>query len=147
MMGNEVHTAHDGLEAVGAATAFQPEVVLLDLGLPKLNGYEAARRIREQDGGTGMVLVAVTGWGQEEDRRRSKEAGFDHHMTKPGRVYCPAKTACLDQPEPPAATAVDAPSCWFDLSLVAHCSAGPSGLVDRAGTTSGPGGKAHYSRT
>ena len=83
MMGNEVHTAHDGLEAVGAAAAFQPDVVLLDLGLPKLNGYEAARRIREQDGGTDMVLVAVTGWGQEEDRRRSKEAGFDHHMTKP----------------------------------------------------------------
>ena len=83
MMGNEVHTAYDGLEAVGAAAAFQPDVVLLDLGLPKLDGYEAARRIREQDGGTDMVLVAVTGWGQEEDRRRSKEAGFDHHMTKP----------------------------------------------------------------
>ena len=83
MMGNEVHTAHDGLEAVRAAAAFQPEVVLLDLGLPKLNGYEAARRIREQDGGADMVLIAVTGWGQEEDRRRSKEAGFDHHMTKP----------------------------------------------------------------
>ncbi|MGH8587062.1 MAG: ATP-binding response regulator [Gammaproteobacteria bacterium] len=83
MMGNEVHMAHDGLEAVGAAAAFRPDVVLLDLGLPKLNGYEAARRIREQDGGTDMVLVAVTGWGQEEDRRRSKEAGFDHHMTKP----------------------------------------------------------------
>jgi signal transduction histidine kinase len=83
MMGNEVHTAHDGLEAVGAAAAFQPDVVLLDLGLPKLNGYEAARRIREQDGGTDMMLVAVTGLGQEEDRRRSKEAGFDHHMTKP----------------------------------------------------------------
>ncbi|MGH8576003.1 MAG: response regulator [Gammaproteobacteria bacterium] len=58
-------------------------MVLLDLGLPKLNGYEAARRIREQDGDTDMALVAVTGWGQEEDRRRSKEAGFDHHMTKP----------------------------------------------------------------
>jgi PAS domain S-box-containing protein len=83
MMGNEVYTAHDGLEAVGAAAAFQPDVVLLDLGLPKLNGYEAARRIREQDGGTDIVLVAVTGLGQEEDRRRSKEAGFDHHMTKP----------------------------------------------------------------
>jgi PAS domain S-box-containing protein len=83
MMGNEVHTAHDGLEAVGAAAAFRPDMVLLDLGLPKLNGFEAARRIRDQDGGTDMVLVAVTGWGQEEDRRRSKEAGFDHHMTKP----------------------------------------------------------------
>jgi CheY-like chemotaxis protein len=83
LMGNEVHTAHDGLEAVGAAAAFQPDVVLLDIGLPKLNGYEAARRIREQEGGAGVLLVALTGWGQEEDRRRSHEAGFDHHMTKP----------------------------------------------------------------
>jgi PAS domain S-box-containing protein len=83
MLGHEVHTAHDGLEAVGAVAQFQPDVVLLDIGLPKLNGYEAARRIREQNGGTGPVLVALTGWGQEEDRRLSKEAGFDHHMTKP----------------------------------------------------------------
>jgi PAS domain S-box-containing protein len=83
MMGNEVHTAHDGLEAVGAAAAFQPDVVLLDIGLPKLNGYEAARRIREQQGGAEILLVALTGWGQEDDRRQSREAGFDHHMTKP----------------------------------------------------------------
>jgi len=82
-MGNEVHTAHDGLEAVGAAATFQPDVVLMDIGLPKLNGFEAATRIREQPGGNEMVLIALTGWGQEEDRRRSKEAGFDHHLTKP----------------------------------------------------------------
>jgi PAS domain S-box-containing protein len=82
-MGNEVHTAHDGLEAVDATAEFQPHVVLLDLGLPKLNGFEAARRIREQPGGLERVLIALTGWGQEEDRRRSKEAGFDHHLTKP----------------------------------------------------------------
>jgi CheY-like chemotaxis protein/two-component sensor histidine kinase len=82
IMGNDVHTAHDGLEAVGAAAVFQPDVVLLDIGLPKLNGYEAGRRIREQQG-KGVVLIALTGWGQEEDRRRSKEAGFDHHLTKP----------------------------------------------------------------
>jgi len=75
-MGNEVHTANDGLEAVGAAAAFQPDVVLLDIGLPKLNGFDAARRIREQSGGSDIVLIALTGWGQEEDRRRSKEAGF-----------------------------------------------------------------------
>jgi CheY-like chemotaxis protein len=83
MMGNEVYTAHDGLEAVGAAAAFQPDVVLLDIGLPKLSGYEVARRIREQARGSDVVLIAVTGWGQEDDRRRSREAGFDHHMTKP----------------------------------------------------------------
>jgi signal transduction histidine kinase/PAS domain-containing protein/ActR/RegA family two-component response regulator len=82
MAGNDVRTAADGLEAVGVAGAFQPAVVLLDIGLPKLNGYEAARRIREQQG-DGVLLIALTGWGQEEDRRRSAEAGFDHHLTKP----------------------------------------------------------------
>jgi signal transduction histidine kinase/CheY-like chemotaxis protein len=82
-MGNEVHAAHDGLEAVDAAAEFQPDIVLLDLGLPKLNGFDAARRIREQPGGQERVLIALTGWGQEEDRRRSQEAGFDHHLTKP----------------------------------------------------------------
>ena len=82
MIGNEVHTAYDGLEAVGAAATFQPDVIVLDIGLPKLNGYEAARQIRAQQG-AGMVLIALTGWGQEEDRLRSKEVGFDHHITKP----------------------------------------------------------------
>ena len=81
--GMEVRTAYDGLEAVEAATAFNPDVVLLDIGMPKLNGYEAARRIREQPRGKDMLLVAVTGWGQEEDRRRSQEAGFNFHMLKP----------------------------------------------------------------
>ena len=83
MMGNEVQTAYDGLDAVGAAAAFQPDMVLLDIGLPKLSGYEVACRIRGQDGGANVLLVALTGWGQEEDLRRSKQAGFDHHMTKP----------------------------------------------------------------
>jgi CheY-like chemotaxis protein/anti-sigma regulatory factor (Ser/Thr protein kinase) len=83
MMGHEVETAHDGLEAVGAAAVFKPDIILLDVGLPRLNGYEAARRIRAQEGGPGIMLIAMTGWGQEEDRRRSREAGFDHHMTKP----------------------------------------------------------------
>ncbi len=83
LAGNETYTAHDGLEAVKAAERFRPDVVLLDIGLPKLNGRDAARRIREQPWGTNMVLVALTGWGQDEDRRRSQEAGFDHHMVKP----------------------------------------------------------------
>jgi PAS domain S-box-containing protein len=83
MMGNNVHTAHDGLEAVEVAATLRPDVVLLDIGLPRLNGYEAARRIREKFGAGEIVLVAVTGWGQDEDRRRSKEAGFDYHLTKP----------------------------------------------------------------
>ena len=81
-LGHEVHAAHDGLEAVEAAAALQPDVVLMDIGLPKLNGFDAARRIRDQRG-AGVVLIALTGWGQAEDRRRSREAGFDHHLTKP----------------------------------------------------------------
>jgi CheY-like chemotaxis protein/two-component sensor histidine kinase len=83
MTGNETCTAHDGVAAVEAAATFHPEVVLLDIGLPKLNGYEAARKIREQSGGKSMVLIAVTGWGQDEDRQKSHEAGFDGHIVKP----------------------------------------------------------------
>jgi PAS domain S-box-containing protein len=83
LAGHEAHIANDGVEAVEAAAKFQPDAILLDIGLPKLNGYEAARRIREQRGEKGLVIVALTGWGQEEDRRRSKEAGFDAHMVKP----------------------------------------------------------------
>jgi CheY-like chemotaxis protein len=71
------------LEALELAAAFRPDVVLLDIGMPKLNGYEVARRIREQPWGKGIVLVALTGWGQEDDKRRSEQAGFDQHMVKP----------------------------------------------------------------
>jgi PAS domain S-box-containing protein len=83
MMGHSLHTAHDGLEAVQAAAMFRPDVVLLDIGLPKMDGYEAARHIRKRPWGKEMFLVALTGWGQEEDKRRALEAGFDQHMTKP----------------------------------------------------------------
>ena len=83
LTGNETYTAHDGLAALAAAEKLQPEVVLLDIGLPKLNGLEVCRRIREQPWGKTMVLIALTGWGQEEDRRRSHEAGFDGHFVKP----------------------------------------------------------------
>jgi PAS domain S-box-containing protein len=83
LMGNEIRTAHDGLEAVRAAEEFRPDVVLLDIGLPKLNGYEAARRMRAQPRGGEVVLIAVTGWGKDDDKRRSQEAGFNFHMVKP----------------------------------------------------------------
>ena len=83
IMGNEIRTAYDGEQAVEAAEAVRPDVVLLDIGMPKLNGYEACRRIREQPWGEEMFLIALTGWGQEEDRRRTEEAGFDRHMVKP----------------------------------------------------------------
>jgi PAS domain S-box-containing protein len=82
LWGHEVHAVHDGQEAVDAAAWFRPEVVILDIGMPRLNGYEAARHIREQ-ARDGVMLVAVTGWGQEQDRRLAAEAGFDRHMTKP----------------------------------------------------------------
>ena len=83
MMGNETQTADDGLQALDVAAAFRPDVVLLDIGMPRLNGYDAARRIREQPWGSQMVLVALTGWGQDDDKRKSQEAGFDLHMVKP----------------------------------------------------------------
>ena len=83
IMSHEVRTAHDGLEAVEAAAAFRPDLILLDIGMPKLNGYDACRRIRETPCGKNAVIVALTGWGQEEDKRRSLEAGFDSHLVKP----------------------------------------------------------------
>lgn len=83
LMGNETQTAHDGLQALETAAVFQPDVVLLDLSLPKLSGYDVCRRIREEPWGGNMVLVALTGWGQDEDRQRTEEAGFNHHMLKP----------------------------------------------------------------
>jgi signal transduction histidine kinase/ActR/RegA family two-component response regulator len=82
-LGNDTRTAYDGAEAVAVAAEFRPDVILLDIGLPKLNGYEACRRIRQQPGGNSVVLIAQTGWGQEEDRQRTREAGFDHHLVKP----------------------------------------------------------------
>ena len=83
LMGNELRTAHDGLEALDVAAAFRPDLILLDIGMPRLNGYDTARRIRGQPWGKNTVLVALTGWGQEEDRQKSHDAGFDTHMVKP----------------------------------------------------------------
>jgi CheY-like chemotaxis protein len=82
-LGHEVQTAFDGLEAVNAALDFHPSIMLLDIGLPKLNGYEVARRVRTQPGGDAIKLVALTGWSQDEDIRRAHEAGFDLHLVKP----------------------------------------------------------------
>jgi PAS domain S-box-containing protein len=81
--GNDTQTAYDGLEAIEKAAAYKPDVILLDIGLPKLNGYEACRAIREQPWGKRIIMVALTGWGQDEDRRRSSEAGFNTHLVKP----------------------------------------------------------------
>ena len=83
LMGHTVAVAYDGEEAVRRVDAFRPDVALLDLGMPKLNGYDACRQIRATAWGRGMTLIAQTGWGQDEDRRRTREAGFDHHVLKP----------------------------------------------------------------
>jgi PAS domain S-box-containing protein len=83
LSGHDTHIAHDGVEAVDKAGQLSPDIILLDIGLPKLNGFEAARRIREQSKGNRPVLVALTGWGQEADRQRSRDAGFDAHIVKP----------------------------------------------------------------
>ncbi|MHB1422916.1 MAG: hybrid sensor histidine kinase/response regulator [Gemmataceae bacterium] len=83
IMGNNVRTASDGEKGVQAAAEFRPHVMLMDIGLPKLNGYGACRLIREQAWSKNMVIIAVTGWGAESDRRKSQEAGFDYHMVKP----------------------------------------------------------------
>jgi DNA-binding response OmpR family regulator len=82
VMGYEVRTAYDGPEAIAAADDFHPAVALLDIGLPRLSGYDIARHVRDRRGNE-VLLVAITGWGQEDDRRRAREAGFDHHFTKP----------------------------------------------------------------
>jgi two-component system CheB/CheR fusion protein len=83
LLGHEVRVANDGPSAVVAAEAFVPDLALVDIGLPGINGYDVARRIREHPDLRHVVLVAQTGWGREEDRRRSREAGFDHHVVKP----------------------------------------------------------------
>jgi PAS domain S-box-containing protein len=83
LKGNESLSAHDGHEAIRQAAEFRPEVILLDIGMPGLNGYDTARQIRAQPWGKNMLLVALTGWGQDEDRRRSQDAGFDEHVVKP----------------------------------------------------------------
>ncbi len=83
LAGNETHTAYDGLEAVEASERIRPDVVLLDIGLPKMNGYEACRRIRERPWGKDLVIIAITGWGREQDHQQSRDAGFDGHLVKP----------------------------------------------------------------
>lgn len=95
LLGHEVRTVHDGTAALQAAAQWCPEVVLLDIGLPGMSGYEVAQSLRSQRPGPDLTLVAVTGWGSQEDQRRSAEAGFDHHLTKP--VEASALEAVLDR--------------------------------------------------
>jgi PAS domain S-box-containing protein len=85
-LGNEVQLAFDGSEAVEAARTFRPDLALLDIGMPKLDGYQAAQRIRGDADGRPLKLVALTGWGQDDDRRKAREAGFDEHLVKPAEI-------------------------------------------------------------
>jgi CheY-like chemotaxis protein len=83
LSGHEVLTANSGLEAVRVVPEFEPQVVLLDLGMPDMDGYEVCHMLRQLPGGEQLTIIAATGWGQEEDRRKTKEAGFNMHMVKP----------------------------------------------------------------
>ncbi|HTT04592.1 MAG TPA: response regulator [Steroidobacteraceae bacterium] len=105
LVGHETHQAPDGLQALALAAEKQPDLVMLDIGMPGMDGYEVARRIRAEPWGQAMVLVAVTGWGQDSDRRRSREAGFDSHWVKPLDAQ---KLAALLSTLPPVAP--DAPA-------------------------------------
>ena len=91
LRGHEVHTVHDGHAALAAAAEFGPDAAVIDLGMPGLSGIDVAKKIRGEPWGDGILLVALTGWGQQEDRRRTADAGFDHHLVKP------ADPAELDQ--------------------------------------------------
>ena len=86
LTGHEVETALDGPTGINTARRYQPEIIFLDIGLPEMDGYEIAKRLREDASLTKVTLIAMTGWGQEEDKRRAMEAGFDQHLTKPVEI-------------------------------------------------------------
>ncbi len=81
--GHEVHIAHSGADALKIAEKYRPEIGILDIGMPGLSGYEVAKRIRSEAWGAQITLIALTGWGQDNDKRMAHVAGFDHHLTKP----------------------------------------------------------------
>ena len=83
LQGHEARVAHSGPPALELVKSYRPELIFLDLGMPGMDGYEVARQLRQQPGLERVVLAALTGWGQQEDRRRSAAAGFDHHLVKP----------------------------------------------------------------
>jgi CheY-like chemotaxis protein/anti-sigma regulatory factor (Ser/Thr protein kinase) len=86
LLGADVQVAYNGVDALRLFAEYQPAVVLLDIGMPGMDGYEVARRLREMPGSAGVSLIALTGWGQAEDRYRSESAGFDHHLVKPADI-------------------------------------------------------------
>ncbi len=97
LLGHDVQVAHNRKAAIEAARAHRPEIVLLDIGLPGMDGYEVVKRLRAEECGRDALIIAVSGYGQPEDLRRSKEAGFDHHLVKPVD-YDALMTAFAHQP-------------------------------------------------
>ena len=97
LSGHEVRTAHNGPTAIEQAASFLPEVIFLDIGMPGMDGYETGRRVRELQGLEGVVLIALTGWGQQEDRQRTTETGFHDHLVKPVDPYVLQKLLSLLQ--------------------------------------------------
>jgi DNA-binding response OmpR family regulator len=83
MVGHDVRIAYDGVEAVGLADEYHPDTIVLDIGMPKMNGYEVAQKMRAKTWGKDAMIIALSGWGQEDDKRRSHEVGIDHHLVKP----------------------------------------------------------------
>ncbi len=99
LMGNETRIAYDGAEAVAVAREFRPDVILLDIGLPKMSGYDVCRHIRQEPWGKRVVVIAQTGWGQAEDRQKAETAGFDHHFVKPLDMAALTKLLTTVEPE------------------------------------------------
>ena len=99
LMGHEVFTAYDGLEALELAEGCRPDALLLDIGMPRLNGFDVARRVREETWGRGIMIIAITGWGADQDRQRSHESGFDFHIVKPANPMTLQRI--LSEPPPP----------------------------------------------
>jgi CheY-like chemotaxis protein len=108
--GHETFAVHDGIEAIDAAELHRPDVVLLDIGLPRMSGHEVCRRLRERPWGRELVLVALTGWGQSEDRRKSQDAGFDGHLVKPVRYETLAELLGSLRPPERSGAAADSPT-------------------------------------
>lgn len=109
-LGHETHTAREGTQALAAAASLRPDVVFLDIGMPGLTGYEVCQRIRAEPWGRSLLLVALTGWGQREDRERSARAGFDHHLVKPADLATLQKVLADVRSPAPIASPVPAPA-------------------------------------
>lgn len=102
LLGCDVKTAYSGTAGVSLVTDFAPSVVFLDLGMPDINGFETARRIRAEPAGQQTLLIALTGWGQDADKRRTREAGFDRHLVKPADISALEEILTSADEEPPA---------------------------------------------